>query len=180
MPKITKAEAAHLLDKTGRAVERYAAAGRLSVTYEKGKTRDVPVYDRAEVEALARELRQPSTPARVVVATSSDNHDTGLSEAVAISPSQALQRAGSEQGINTLALLLADALRGAQTQGKAIALPSIADLSHKLMLTEREAAAYSGLSLADIERARGALNAIRTGAGWRVKREEVERYVKKL
>ena len=79
MTKITKDEAASLLDKTPRAVERYAAAGRLSVTYEKGKTRDVPMFDRAEVEALAESLRQPSTPVRGVVATRGDNGDAGVS-----------------------------------------------------------------------------------------------------
>lgn len=59
MPTITKEETAEILDKTTRAVERYAADNRLCVTYAKGKTRDVPMYDRAEVEALAEKLKQP-------------------------------------------------------------------------------------------------------------------------
>jgi len=49
-----------------------------------------------------------------------------------------------------------------------------------LMVTAREAAAYAGLSLADIERARDPLNAIKTGAGWRVQRTALEAYVKRL
>ena len=77
--------------------------------------------------------------------------------------------------------MVANALRAAQgnQDGKHGAPPPV-ELRDKLMLTEREAAAYSGLSLADIERARDPLKAIKTGAGWRVKREELERYVKKL
>ena len=80
-----------------------------------------------------------------------------------------------------LASALADALRAAQAvgNGRPDAPPPV-ELKDKLMLTEREAAAYAGLSLADIERARDPLKAIKTGAGWRVKREELERYVKKL
>jgi excisionase family DNA binding protein len=83
--------------------------------------------------------------------------------------------------MSMLASVLGEALRAAQAagDGKHDTL-SIADLSLKLMLTEKEAAAYSGLSLADIERARASVKAIKTGAGWRVKREELERYVKKL
>ena len=97
------------------------------------------------------------------------------------SQSQALQRTDSEQGIAMLASVLADALRATQTPGDGRQdVLSITDISLKLMLTEKEAAAYSGLSLADIERARDPLKAIKTGAGWRVKRSSVEAYVKKL
>jgi len=104
MPKITKEEAARILEKSTRAIERYSKAEGnnpplLSVTYEKGKTRDVPVYDHAEVERLVDELRQPSTPARGVVATPADNGDAGVSQTVAIHSSQALQRAGSPESI---------------------------------------------------------------------------------
>ncbi len=83
--------------------------------------------------------------------------------------------------MSMLASVLADALRAAHAtgDGKHGAL-TIADLSLKLMLTEKEAAVYSGLSLADIERARDPLKAIKTGAGWRVKREALEAYVTKL
>jgi hypothetical protein len=80
-----------------------------------------------------------------------------------------------------LASVLADALRAAHAPGDGRHdTLSIADLSLKLVLTEKEAAAYAGLSLADIERARASVKAIKTGAGWRVKREELEHYVKKL
>jgi len=183
MTKITKTEAAALLDKTPRAVERYAASGRLSVTYEKGKTRDTPVYDRAEVEALADELRQPATPARGAIATRGDNNDGGVSQGVAIPPSQALQRVGSVEGVKAFALMIADALRGAQTPGDGQAgAPSIADLSHKLALNLAEAARVSGLSANHLRGAihEGKLKAKIVGRGWKIAPDALKTYVGKV
>ncbi len=182
MPKITKTEAAALLDKTPRAVERYAASGRLSVTYEKGKTRDTPVYDRAEVEALAEELRQPATPARGAIATRGDNNDGGVSQGVAIPPSQALQRAGSVEGVKAFALLIADALRGAQTPGDAAGRAVSVDLKDKLTLSFKEAARLSGVpeSYLRIAYADGKLRGAKIGRGVRVTPDDVRRFVEQM
>ncbi len=168
MPKITKDEAAKILDKTPRAVERYAAAGRLSVTYERGKTRDVPVYERGEVEALATELRQPSTPARGVVTTQSDNGDVGVSQGVAIPSPHALQRAPSEQGMQAFALMIADALQGAQTP--------------KMLLTLTDAAEVSGLSVSHLLKAIHAkqLDGRKIGRGFKVRPSDLHEYAKQV
>jgi excisionase family DNA binding protein len=169
---MNKQEAAEYLNISVRTLQRLTADGALIAGMVKGKTGLVTDYTKDDLDAYKKRAAEPQ-----------QRDDTRYVKPHVIpsdAPSQALERQGGIEGMQAFASMIADALRGAQTQGKAIALPSIADLSHKLMLTEREAAAYSGLSLADIERARGALNAIRTGAGWRVKREEVERYVKKL
>jgi excisionase family DNA binding protein len=181
MPKITKDEAAALLDKTPRAVERYAAAGRLSVTYAKGKTRDIPQYDRAEVEALAEELQKPSTPARGTVATPGDNGDKGMSQAVAIR-SHALERQPSAEGMQTFALMVADALRGAQTHANGTGGAVSVSIADKLMLSIDEAAALAGLSANHVREAikAGRLKAKIVGRGWRVKRPDLDAYVKKL
>ena len=173
---MNKREASQYLGKTERAVERYTQAGELSVKYKPGKTRPVADYDETELRELKHRLANPSEVRPAVVSETPTKADQTRPTST-----QALQRAGSEQGMSMLASVLADALRAAHApgDGKHDTL-SIADLSLKLMLTEKEAAAYSGLSLADIERARDPLKAIKTGAGWRVKREELERYVKKL
>ncbi len=83
--------------------------------------------------------------------------------------------------MSMLASVLADALRAAHApaDGRHDTTPPV-ELKDKLMLTEREAAAYAGLSLADIERARASVKTIKTGAGWRVKRTALEAYVKRL
>ncbi len=178
MPKITKDEAARILNKTLRAVERYAAAGRLSVTYEKGKTRDVPVYDHAEVERLVDELRQPSTPARGVVATPADNGDAGVSQAVAIHSPQGLQRAGSPESIAVLGQAIADALRATQ-DGKGSGSVAIADLALKMTLSFKEAALLSGVPESHLREgyARGVLRGAKIGRGVRVTPDDVQKYV---
>lgn len=63
MARITKEEAARILGKTERLVERYGSVergglARLSVTYEKlpGSEREIPMYDEDEVRGLADEL----------------------------------------------------------------------------------------------------------------------------
>jgi len=162
---MNKQDVATELNCSTRQVEKYASEDRLgTIEYVRGKRGREAKYD---AEAVARLKAELETKSQEIIGTAPQSH--------------ALQRAANPQTIEALGQAIADALRSALTQGDGQpAQPSIADLSHKLMLTEREAAAYSGLSLADIERARGALNAIRTGAGWRVNREEVERYVKKL
>jgi len=181
MPKITKTEAAALLDKTGRAVERYAASGRLSVTYAKGKTRDIPQYDRAEVEALAEELQKPSTPARGTVATPGDNGDAGVSQVVAIR-SQALERQASGEGMQAFALMIADALRGAQTPGDATGRAVSVDLKDKLTLSFKEASKLSGVPEAHlrIAYAVGKLRGAKIGRGVRVSPSALKAYVAKI
>jgi excisionase family DNA binding protein len=95
----------------------------------------------------------------------------------------ALQRAGGEQGMQAFALMVADALRGAQTPGNGQAgEPSIADLSHKLTLSLPEAARVSGLSVNHLRGAihDGKLKAKIVGRGWKVKPEELRAYVAKI
>jgi excisionase family DNA binding protein len=180
MPKITKDEAARILGKTTRAVERYAAASRLSVTYEKGTTRDVPVYDRAEVEQLAEELKKPHTPVRGSIATRGDNADNRVSEGVGIPASQALERFGSGEGRAILASIIADALQGAQRPVKAIS--STVDLAQKLTLTLPEAAALSGLSANHLREAikAGKLKAKIIGRGYKLRPDDLRAYVSKV
>jgi hypothetical protein len=178
---MNKQQAAEFLGVSGRAVERYTQQGKLSVHYEPGKTRPVAVYREDELEPLRKEIEANlyhQRPAHEKPNPANPEQAGGL---VAIQQTQALQRAGSEQSIQALGQAIADALRATQRNqdGKHDAPPPV-ELKDKLMLTEKEAAAYAGLSLADIERARDPLKTIKTGAGWRVKRTALEIYVKKL
>ncbi len=169
-------EAADYLGSSVKTLERKIAAGDVSVAYVPGATGKQRTFDRAELdrfkEAEAAKVAATTYVTRPRVApVASDGRE----------PPQALQRGGSEQGIAMFVSMLTDALRDAQAheQGKHDAPPPV-ELKDKLMLTEREAAAYAGLSLADIERARASVKAIETGAGWRVKRTALEAYVKRL
>jgi excisionase family DNA binding protein len=165
-------EAADYLGSSVKTLERKIAAGDVSVAYVPGATGKQRTFDRAELD------RFKAAEAEKAVATSYVISKSRNSDAPS---SQALQRAGGEQGIAMFVSMLTDALRDAQAheQGKHDAPPPV-ELKDKLMLNEREAAAYAGLSLADIERARASVKAIKTGAGWRVKRTALEAYVKRL
>ncbi len=186
MPRITKEQAAVILGKTTRAVERYAAdsKNRLSVVYEKGRTRDVPMYDEGEIRALAERLRQPSSPAQAVITTQDDNADTRQS-LVAISPQQALQAALSPSDIATLATRQANTLEALQTAVSGIAerleKPALS-LADKLTLSLVEASQLSGLSRNHLRQAieDKKLKARIIGRGWRVKRDDLDTYVRKL
>lgn len=161
--KITKEEAAGILGKDARTVERYASKGKLSVVYEKGTTRDVPMYDDAEVQALAEQLKAPSTAIRpsiaageqTAIATRDDNHDNRLSQAVAF--------------------LL-------ETQNGRRQEPTVTDLAHKLTLSLAEASQLAGLSRGYLRQAieDKKLKARIIGKGWRVKRSDLEGYIAKL
>ncbi len=165
-------EAADYLGISIKTLERKIAAGDVSVAYVPGATGKLRTFDRAELDRF-KAAEAEKAVATTYVISKSRNSDAPSS--------QALQRAGGEQGMSMLASVLADALRAAQApgDGRQDAPPPV-ELKDKLMLTEREAAAYAGLSLADIERARDPLKAIKTGAGWRVKRTALEAYVKRL
>jgi hypothetical protein len=165
---MNKEDVAKALGCSTRQIEKFASEGRLGErVYVRGKRGRQADYKPEEVERLKVELERERAEV--------------IGHAATFANVPALQRAGGEQGISMLASVLGEALRAAQASGdgKHGAL-SIADLSLKLMLTEKEAAAYAGLSLADIERARDPLKSIKTGAGWRVKRTALEAYVKRL
>ena len=57
---MNKKEAAEFLGVSVRALERYIQQGRISVRYEKGKTRPTPNFDPSELETFKTELNQPS------------------------------------------------------------------------------------------------------------------------
>ncbi len=169
MGKITKEQAAKILKaRNVRTVERYAAKGRLSVVYEKGTTRDVPMYDEDEVTRLAAELKNPSTPMRpsiepretvTAIATRGDNTDTRMSAHVAFN---------LLQNLSTIA-------------GTAKAQPQ-ADVGAKIMLTLADAAALSSLSENHLREAIKAkkLKGRIIGKGYKIKRVDLDAYIKKL
>jgi len=165
---MNKEDVAKALGCSTRQIEKFASEGRLGErVYVRGKRGRQADYKPEEVARLKVELERERAEV--------------IGHAAPFANVQALQRAGGEQGMSMLASVLADALRAASApgDGRHDTTPPV-ELKDKLMLTEREAAAYAGLSLADIERARDPLKAIKTGAGWRVKRTALEAYVKRL
>ncbi len=170
MPKITKERAAEILNKSPRAVERYSKADEdkpplLSVTYEKGKTRDVPMYDEDEVTALAERLRLPATPARATLAP--ESQQTAIATRADI-------------GDNLVAILHRLASIPTQPPARSETIP----LADKLMLSIPEASRLSGipadkLRAAVKSRKLKAVQSVGRGLG-KVKRSDLDLYVKKL
>ncbi len=57
---MNKQQAAEFLGVSVRALERYVQQGRISVKYEKGKTRPTAHFDQVELEVFRDELNQPT------------------------------------------------------------------------------------------------------------------------
>jgi excisionase family DNA binding protein len=192
MAKITKAQAAKILQKSERAVERYVNANPplLSVTYEKGKTRDVPMYDESEVRALAERLKHPQTAARAVLAPDASSSQTEALEK--LDSFVGIQRESADLFRELLERVVVELESGMTTRAdisdkldaiyEKMAEASVTELANKLTLSLVESSRLSGIARghlrADIHA--GKLKAKIVGRGWHIKRTDLEAYVKKL
>jgi excisionase family DNA binding protein len=159
---MTKKEVAEYLGVSVRTVEGYIEKKKLNPTLATGVRGKVSVFDKEEVERLKTERGEVvyTPPAKVKD----------------LLPPQALQARQS----NPLGQRLLDVLEGLQSSGKGItANVPIAD---KLTLSLDEAAKLSGLSRGHLREAITGkrLKARIIGRGWRVKRDDLDAYVKKL
>jgi len=154
---MTKKEVAEYLGVSDRAVNRYTAAGKLSVTFRKSDHGPMEgVYSAAEVKKLKRLMSLPkperdiSTALVRVAGGSSSLQTRGL-------PSPLITQIGA-------------------------AIVSQVPIQDKLSLTLAEAAKLSGYSRDYLRRAikAGKLKAAIRGRGWNIKREDLEAWVKKL
>lgn len=165
---MNKEEAAKFLGVSVRAVQRYAAAGKLSVTYTRGARGQVAQFNQEELERLKQQLSEPVYPQRPAIAESGDNHGQ---EAVAPVTPQALvtQEAFADRLIETL-----EALKPESTPPVFVA--------YKLTLNLKEAAQLAGLSRGFLLEAihDGTLKAAKRGRGWNIKRTDLDAYVNKL
>ncbi len=181
MQRITKEQAAAILHMTTRAVERYTKQKRLIPTYEKGRTRPVPMYDEEKVKELAAALLQPAFSG--AIATQKDNNE----HEVAIRPQQALQATVSPADVLALGTRQAGMLEALQTLASGIAerleRPAV-PLADKLVLSLKEVAALTGRSVArlraDCESGRLVAKKNEIARGWRVKRAALDVYVEEL
>jgi excisionase family DNA binding protein len=156
---VNKKEAAEYLNVSERAIERYTAKGKLNVTYEKGRTGTVAIYDEAELKKIKAEMQKPAVPAR---SNSRDNGD----KLARVTPS---------------GLSLAQAI--GQAIGERLLQPNgNVPAESKLTLTLKEAASLSGLSRSWLVGAihNKKLKAAKRGRGWNVKRIDLDAYVRGL
>lgn len=156
----TKQEAAEYLGVSTRAVENYAAKGRLSVTYTKGKRGQIALFDDEELQKLKDELTQPIYPQRGTVVSSEQPRTQAI---VPFAPSAPLV---PQDGFKPML----DAYR------------RFVPVAEKLMLTLAEAQALTNLSRDYLLKAihEKKLKAQLIGRGWKIKREHLEDFIKKL
>jgi excisionase family DNA binding protein len=166
---MNKQEACAFLGISERSLARHAAAGKVQVTYTKGRRGNMAIYDDVDLERLKEELGQP----------------------VSIRPAneQALARkpATSDKLATRPAAGLAEFFEQLQMRDETF-ITSLLRTQHqvtienKLTLNLREAAQLSGLSRQRLREAikAGKLKAKIIGRGWRIKRDDLEAYVRKL
>ncbi len=181
---MNKQDAAEFLGISQRSLERYTAQKRIGHTLRPGKTRPVLDYDAAELERFKEEIKaEVHRPAEVQADELTDDQQSSTN--TASDGSKALATFGEFSGAPARALDFFGVLlhmARAEAQADAEAQRPAVDISDKLLLTLAEAQALTGLSRATLREAieAGELKARQIGRAWRVKRGDLESYIKKL
>jgi excisionase family DNA binding protein len=162
---MNKKEAAAYLGISTRALEYHAKQRHIGVRHEKGATGDVAIYDEDELRRLKAEIDERRAPRPFVV------RDVG--EGSATSESSAMVRA-SDTGLSVLTAIM-EAARSAP------ALPPVS-IGEKIMLTLTDASAITSLSVGHLRAAihSGKLKGRIIGRGYRIKRSDLDAYIKRL
>jgi excisionase family DNA binding protein len=163
---MNKEQAAATLGITVRTLQRHMAAHRIGFAMRKTATGEEATFSAEEVarfKAQRDALTETVTPA------------ANVSEVVG-APSQALERAGGEQGMQAFASMIADALQAREAQGNGI--PAV-PLRDKMTLSFKEASRLSGVPESHLRTAYadGALRGAKIGRGVRVTQDDVRKYV---
>ena len=176
---MNKQEAADYLGVSIRALERYVQQGRISVTYEKGKTRPTANFDPTELEAFKEELNQPTVKPAFEsrqLATEQQPQTDKLRH----NPGE-IARFDEVSGLGEIGVIdkLSGIIEALLEKGDSQPLVPIAD---KLLLTIAEAQVLTGLSREFLRDAiaAGELKAKQIGKSWRIKRSDLKDYVDKL
>ena len=162
---MNKKEAAKLLGKSVRAIQRYTTDGKLTVKYIQGKTGLEAIYNEAEIRRLKAELEAPVYQVRQA------EHDMPAD-------STALTRAtiSDLERVTSMAAITFGERMVAAVQALKPNQPAALAIADKLTLTLQEAATLSGLSrnwLLDAIKARR-LKAAKRGRGWNIKRADLD------
>jgi excisionase family DNA binding protein len=160
---MNKKETAADLGITPRTLERHMSAGRIAYEIRKGKTGDEAYFAPETVERFKADHLSPVIPGKVE-----------QSQALATTSPVALARQGTtSQNGQQFAAMIAAAIHSA---------PAPVPVADKLTLSLVEAAQLSGLSRGHLREAIEAkkLKARIIGRGWKVKRDDLDSYVRKL
>jgi excisionase family DNA binding protein len=163
-----KKSAAQYLGISTRALEYHVTQGHIGRRMVKGKTGDVADFDESELRKLRAQLDEKRAPRPAVVSNeSSEGEPRSLTR---------LSDASQIQGVN----FLLEVLSSLSSSGKAV--PASVGIESKLLLTRAEVQALTGLSQAFIKEAIDSkkLKAQRIGRADRIKRTDLDAFIKKL
>jgi excisionase family DNA binding protein len=166
---MNKKEAGAYLNVSTRAIERYTAQGKLTPSYEKGRTGPAPVYDQAQLDELKKQMDEAADVVHSAIKT--DKRDKGDKGDKTDKDSALVLRSGSRADLAAFIAVI-DKARG----------QSIADLAAKPLLTRDEAQRLTGLSRGLLKEAvaAGKLKERLLGRAYRIKRTELEAYIETL
>ena len=168
--EMNKDQAAKFLGVSVRTLQRHTSAGKIAAKYIHSKLGKVAEYDKPELERFKAELEKVTAYVRPHVTP--DTPVAPSEESTALAPIQL-----------PLFEKLADAFEALKESLRPDDkhLP-VTDLAAKLILTLSEAARLSGLSRGFLIEAIKShkLQAQILGRGWKVKRADLEAFVKKL
>ncbi|WP_414552523.1 helix-turn-helix domain-containing protein [Anabaena sp. CCY 0017] len=170
---MNKQEAADFLGVSVRALERYVQQGRISVKYEKGKTRPTAHFEQTELEAFKEELNQPTV--KPAFESRQIATEPQLETAKLVKTSGEMTEFGEIGVIDKLSSIIEGLLSTNDNQPKV----PVAD---KLLLSMAEAQALTGLSREFLKDAIASsqLKAKVIGKGWRIKRSDLDEYINQL
>jgi len=177
---LTEQQVCTLLQATPATLSLYVATRRLNVTRKRTLRGLVASYDQREVEALRKELHEDQEFIQKRFGNGKSSSKTVEAEIVDFE-FDSTDAKGMNSFVPTSAPVierLLTLLEGLTPSG----YPTVA-IEKKLLLTLSEAAAFSGLSEAKLNQAirAGELTARKDlGRGHRIKRSDIERYVKSL
>jgi excisionase family DNA binding protein len=162
---MNKKEAAVFLGVSIRLVEKYAAEGRLGkIIYVRGKTGKQAEYNQDAVEKLKAALESPDT------ALTTNSPDARLFVAQLVEAMASREQAHVE-AIRGLLSGSSEELRSASVR-----------VSEKILLNLTDCRALTGLSQATLKEAIKSkkLKAKIVGRGWKVKRQDLDEFIKNL
>lgn len=199
-----KKEAAAYLGISTRQLENYARQGRLSVRKEKGKTGDIAIFNDGELRHLKIELDAKRGLIQGAVVREPTNGETAEPQANGDTPesSEVVRAFASQLSRLTpqefIAQLAAAILRQSEQRQIAQASPEqlepteqpkkkrsetpISDLAAKPLLTRAEAQRYTGMSRELLHEAvtSGKVKEVKLGRAYRMKKAELDNYIKRL
>jgi excisionase family DNA binding protein len=162
-----KFDAAKFLDISEKTLERLVKNGEISSKLEKGKTRDVVVFDDDELKTF-KEKRESSKHRPAF----SSSDDSLAQNSLSLIPTKADNLDRQNQTLEFL-----DVLRNALTSQK-----PVVPIADKILLTVNDCRLLTGLSEQSLRDAihDGKLNARIIGRGYKVKRKDLDEFIKQL